>query len=61
MTSTVVWAGPPLAVGAAFAQQYRNEPQITVVFFGDGAAAEGSVHEAMNLAAFCGSAGPLCL
>jgi acetoin:2,6-dichlorophenolindophenol oxidoreductase subunit alpha len=51
MTSTVVGAGPPLAVGAAFAQQYLNEPQITVVFFGDGAAAEGSVHEAMNLAA----------
>ena len=51
MTSTVVGAGPLLAVGAAFAQQYRNEPNITVVFFGDGAAAEGSVHEAMNLAA----------
>jgi acetoin:2,6-dichlorophenolindophenol oxidoreductase subunit alpha len=51
MTSTIVGAGPPLAVGAAFAQQYRNEPFITVVFFGDGAAAEGSVHEAMNLAA----------
>jgi acetoin:2,6-dichlorophenolindophenol oxidoreductase subunit alpha len=50
MTSTVVGAGPPLAVGAAFAQQYRREPQMTVVFFGDGAAAEGSVHEAMNLA-----------
>jgi TPP-dependent pyruvate/acetoin dehydrogenase alpha subunit len=51
MTSTVVGAGPPLAVGAAFAQQYRNESGITAVFFGDGAAAEGSVHEAMNLAA----------
>lgn len=51
MTSTVVGAGPPLAVGAAFAQQYRNESNITAVFFGDGAAAEGSVHEAMNLAA----------
>ncbi|MDY7002043.1 MAG: thiamine pyrophosphate-dependent dehydrogenase E1 component subunit alpha, partial [Thermodesulfobacteriota bacterium] len=50
MTSTVVGAGPPLAVGAAFAQHYRGEPNITVVFFGDGAAAEGSVHEAMNLA-----------
>jgi acetoin:2,6-dichlorophenolindophenol oxidoreductase subunit alpha len=50
MTSTVVGAGPPLAVGAAFAQQYRREPHLTVVFFGDGAAAEGSVHEAMNLA-----------
>jgi pyruvate dehydrogenase E1 component alpha subunit len=51
LTSTVVGAGPPLAVGAAFAQQYRGEPNVTVVFFGDGAAAEGSVHEAMNLAA----------
>ena len=50
MTSTVVGAGPPLAVGAAFAQQYKGSRGITVVFFGDGAAAEGSVHEAMNLA-----------
>jgi pyruvate dehydrogenase E1 component alpha subunit len=50
MTSTVVGAGPPMAVGAAFAQQYRGEENITAVFFGDGAAAEGSVHEAMNLA-----------
>jgi pyruvate dehydrogenase E1 component alpha subunit len=50
MTSTVVGAGPPMAAGSAFAQQYRGEDAITVVFFGDGAAAEGSVHEAMNLA-----------
>jgi len=50
MTSTVVGAGPPLALGAAFAQQYNRVKDITVVFFGDGAAAEGSVHEAMNLA-----------
>lgn len=51
MTSTIVGAGPLLAVGAAFAQQYRDEDAITVVIFGDGAASEGSVHEAMNLAA----------
>ncbi len=50
MTSTVVGAGPPLAIGSAFAQQYRNSGAVTVVIFGDGAAAEGSVHEAMNLA-----------
>jgi len=50
MTSTVVGAGPLMAVGAAFAQQYRATGGVTVVFFGDGAAAEGSVHEAMNLA-----------
>jgi acetoin:2,6-dichlorophenolindophenol oxidoreductase subunit alpha len=50
MTSTIVGASPPLGVGAAFAQQYLGLPLITTVFFGDGAAAEGSVHEAMNLA-----------
>ncbi|MFO7596644.1 MAG: thiamine pyrophosphate-dependent dehydrogenase E1 component subunit alpha [Desulfocurvibacter africanus] len=50
MTSTVVGAGPSMAAGAAFAQQYRGERAITAVFFGDGAAAEGNVHEAMNLA-----------
>ncbi|MFH1153693.1 MAG: thiamine pyrophosphate-dependent dehydrogenase E1 component subunit alpha [Pseudomonadota bacterium] len=50
MTSTVVGAGPSLALGAAFAQHYTGAKGITVVFFGDGAAAEGSVHEAMNLA-----------
>ena len=51
MTSTVVGAGPPMAVGSAFAQQYRDEGTLTMVIFGDGAAGEGSVHEAMNLAA----------
>ncbi|RJP38753.1 MAG: thiamine pyrophosphate-dependent dehydrogenase E1 component subunit alpha [Desulfobacteraceae bacterium] len=50
MTSTVVGASPPLGVGAAFAQQYQGLSHITAVFFGDGAAAEGSVHEAMNMA-----------
>ena len=51
MTTTIVGGGPPLALGAGFAQYYRGTSNITVVFFGDGAAAEGSVHEAMNVAA----------
>ena len=50
-TSTVVGAGPPIAVGVAFSQQYKNESGVTVCFFGDGAADEGSFHEALNLAA----------
>lgn len=50
-TTTVVGATLPIAVGRAFAQQYRNEPQVTVCFFGDGAADEGSFHESLNLAA----------
>lgn len=49
-TTTVVGGGPPIAVGHAFAQQYRGEKSVTVCFIGDGAANEGSVHEAMNLA-----------
>jgi len=49
-TTTVVGGGPPIAVGRAFAQQYRQEPHVTVCFIGDGAANEGSFHEALNLA-----------
>ena len=49
-TTTVVGGGLPLAVGFAFAQMYRQEKTVTVCFFGDGAADEGSFHEALNLA-----------
>ena len=49
-TTTVVGGGPPIAVGRAFAQQYRHESCVTVCFAGDGAANEGSFHEALNLA-----------
>ncbi len=49
-TSTVVGGSLPIAVGRAFAQQYRKETAVTVCFFGDGAADEGSFHEALNLA-----------
>ncbi|WP_028573620.1 thiamine pyrophosphate-dependent dehydrogenase E1 component subunit alpha [Desulfonatronovibrio hydrogenovorans] len=50
-TTTVVGATLPIAVGRAFAQQYQQEQAVTVCFFGDGAADEGSFHEALNLAA----------
>ncbi|MGA3128309.1 MAG: thiamine pyrophosphate-dependent dehydrogenase E1 component subunit alpha [Candidatus Korobacteraceae bacterium] len=49
-TTTVVGAGVPIAVGRAFAQQYRQEKCVTVCFIGDGAVDEGSFHEAVNLA-----------
>lgn len=49
-TTTVVGGGLPIAVGVAFAQQYRKEQNVTVCLFGDGAADEGSFHEALNLA-----------
>jgi acetoin:2,6-dichlorophenolindophenol oxidoreductase subunit alpha len=49
-TTTVVGAGLPISVGVAFAQHYKAQPQVTVCFFGDGAADEGSFHEALNIA-----------
>lgn len=49
-TTTVVGGGLPISAGVAFAQQYRNEKNVTVCLFGDGAADEGSFHEALNLA-----------
>lgn len=40
----------PLAVGLALADKKMKRHQITCCFFGEGAAAEGEFHEAMNLA-----------
>lgn len=40
----------PMAVGLALADKKMKRDQITCCFFGEGAAAEGEFHEAMNLA-----------
>lgn len=47
----IVGAGPPLAAGAALRIQLKNEERVVLSFFGDGALAQGQVHEAINLAA----------
>lgn len=47
----IVGGGIPLALGAAFASQYKKTDQVTVCFFGDGAVDEGTFHESLNLAA----------
>lgn len=39
------------AVGIAYAMKYRKEPNVAMVFFGDGGTSEGDFHEAMNFAA----------
>lgn len=39
------------AVGLAMAARLRKDPLVALTFFGDGAASEGDVHEAMNIAA----------
>jgi pyruvate dehydrogenase E1 component alpha subunit len=38
------------AVGIAYGMKYRQQKQIAMTFFGDGATSEGDFHEAMNFA-----------
>ena len=40
----------PLAVGASLAAKMDRQGDIAVVYFGDGAAEEGAIHESLNLA-----------
>jgi acetoin:2,6-dichlorophenolindophenol oxidoreductase subunit alpha len=47
----IVGAGLPIAVGSALAHRLRKTGGIACVFFGDGALAEGALHESFNLAA----------
>jgi len=46
----IVGGGLPIACGAALAAQIDGRGDVTVCFFGDGAAAEGEFHEALNIA-----------
>jgi pyruvate dehydrogenase E1 component subunit alpha len=49
--NAIVGGGLPLAVGVALADRLRGERRVTACFFGDGALAEGTFHESLNLAA----------
>ena len=46
----IVGGGIPVAVGAGLSARTRGTDQVSVTFFGDGAANEGSFHESLNLA-----------
>lgn len=46
----IVGAHVPVGAGIAFAQQYNDRDNITVDAYGDGAANQGQVHEAFNMA-----------
>jgi pyruvate dehydrogenase E1 component alpha subunit len=49
--NAIVAGGIPLAVGLALADKLRGRARASVVFFGEGAMAEGVFHESVNLAA----------
>jgi pyruvate dehydrogenase E1 component alpha subunit len=40
----------PLGAGMAFGDKYHNRKAVTLTFFGDGAARQGSLHETFNMA-----------
>ena len=46
----IVGAGIPIALGSAMAHKIRKTGGVAVAFFGDGAMAEGVLHETMNMA-----------
>ncbi|KAA9157643.1 thiamine pyrophosphate-dependent dehydrogenase E1 component subunit alpha [Amycolatopsis acidicola] len=48
--SGIVGSAIPVATGAALAAQVRRSGQVSLCFFGDGAASEGVLHESMNMA-----------
>jgi pyruvate dehydrogenase E1 component alpha subunit len=47
----IVGAPAPLGTGLAFANRYRANDRVCLTYFGDGAANQGQVFEAMNMAA----------
>lgn len=47
----IVGASVPIGAGLAFANKYRGDDRISLCYFGDGAANQGQVFEAMNMAA----------
>ncbi|MCI1982473.1 MAG: thiamine pyrophosphate-dependent dehydrogenase E1 component subunit alpha [Oscillospiraceae bacterium] len=50
-TSAIVGGDIPLGTGTALASRLKKDGKVTAVFFGDGAADEGTFHESLGFAA----------
>lgn len=48
--NAIVGASVPIAVGSSLAHQVTKNGAIAVAFFGDGAMAQGALHESLNMA-----------
>jgi acetoin:2,6-dichlorophenolindophenol oxidoreductase subunit alpha len=49
--TSIVGSGIPVAAGAALGAKMQGSDQVSLCFFGDGAAQEGAFHEGVNFAA----------
>ena len=47
----IVGAQVPVGAGIAFAMKYKNQPNVCITMYGDGAANQGQVFEAANISA----------
>jgi len=51
LSSGIVAGILPITTGTAYALKHRKQPNVSAVFFGEGAMEEGAAYEALNLAA----------
>lgn len=51
LSSGIVAGILPISTGTAFALKHRRQPNVSAVFFGEGAMEEGACYEALNVAA----------